>query len=130
MARWLSKQLIWLADSKQVQGLTGLTRTRSSREHSYRLHTVCWSVWFRAGRQVGDCLAQVPYIPSLLHPYVAMPSCTHQPFTSHILSVLHMARWLLHSQPWSWRVALLIQADAEDTQPPLPQPQHYGTVTP
>jgi hypothetical protein len=28
-ARWLSKQLIWLADSKQVQGLTGLTRTRA-----------------------------------------------------------------------------------------------------
>ena len=40
-ARWLSKQLIWLADSKRVQGLTGLTRTRSSRVHSYRLHTAC-----------------------------------------------------------------------------------------
>jgi hypothetical protein len=40
-ARWLSKQLIWLADSKRVQGLTGLTRTRSSRVHSYRHLTVC-----------------------------------------------------------------------------------------
>ena len=39
-ARWLWKQLIWLADSKRVQGLTGLTRTRSGRVHSYRLHTV------------------------------------------------------------------------------------------
>jgi hypothetical protein len=29
------------ADSKRVQGLTGVTRTRSSRVHSYRLHTVC-----------------------------------------------------------------------------------------
>jgi hypothetical protein len=33
-ARWLWKQLIWLADSKRVPGLTGLTRTRSSHVHS------------------------------------------------------------------------------------------------
>jgi hypothetical protein len=31
--RWLWKHQIWLAHSKRVQGLTGITRTRSSRVH-------------------------------------------------------------------------------------------------